>query len=129
MIEAHRVVLAAPDDFDGWRDAARVLAEAGRPAEATVWQVEGETPDLFGAAARKQQSASFAVPRGFVGLAKDVVCHSDKERFALLYALLLRIKSNRHALDDEADRWFGGCRRSPRRYAGYSQDACVRALP
>jgi DNA polymerase len=103
MIEAHRVVLAAPDDFDGWRDAARVLAEAEVSAEATVWQVEGETPDLFGAAARKQQSASFPVPRGFVGLAKDVVCHSDKERFALLYALLLRIKSNRHALDDEAD--------------------------
>jgi DNA polymerase len=38
-----------------------------------------------------------------VELAKDVVCHSDPERFALLYALLLRLKGNRYALDDEAD--------------------------
>ena len=32
MIDAHRVTLAAEDDFDGWRDAARGLAEAGVPA-------------------------------------------------------------------------------------------------
>ena len=36
MIGAHRVSLAQPDDFEGWRDAARGLAEAGVPASAIV---------------------------------------------------------------------------------------------
>ena len=55
MIDAHRVRLSAPDDFEGWRDAARNLAEAGVPAEAVVWEVEGGEPDLFG-------SESSAIP-------------------------------------------------------------------
>jgi len=103
MIEAHRVTLDAPDDFDGWRDAARDLAEAGVPASAVVWQVEGADADLFGSEAPQPAAPSFPVPRAFVQLAKDVICHSDPERFALLYALLLRLKTNRQALDDEAD--------------------------
>jgi DNA polymerase len=46
MIDAHRVTLASEDDFEGWRDAARDLAEAGVPPEAIVWRVDG-TGDLF----------------------------------------------------------------------------------
>jgi len=103
MIDAQRVTLSAPDDFEGWRDAARDLAEAGVPARAVVWQVEGGEPDLFGSEAQQPAAASFPVPRAFVDVAKDVVCHSDPERFALLYAMLLRLKTERHALDDEAD--------------------------
>ena len=70
MIDAHRVTLAAPDDFDGWRDAARDLAEAGVPASAVVWQVEGEPADLFGSDAEPAAAASFPVPRAFVDLAQ-----------------------------------------------------------
>jgi DNA polymerase len=103
MIDAHRVTLTAPDDFDGWREAARDLAEAGVPASAVVWQIEGGDADLFGSDVPQPAAASFAVPRGFVDLAKDVICHSDPERFGLLYAMLLRLKANRHALDDQAD--------------------------
>jgi DNA polymerase len=103
MIEAHRVTLDAPDDFDGWRDAARDLAEAGVPASAVVWQAEGEDADLFGSQAPQRAAPSFPVPRAFVQLARDVICHSDPERFALLYALLLKLNTNRQALDDEAD--------------------------
>jgi DNA polymerase len=103
MIDAHRVTLAAPDDFDGWRDAARDLAEAGVPANAVVWQVEGSAPDLFGEERPRGEAPSFAVPRAFVDLAKSVVCHSDPERFALLYAMLLKLRANRHAMDDRAD--------------------------
>jgi DNA polymerase len=103
MIDAHRVTLSASDDFDGWRDAARDLVEAGVPASAVVWQVEGDAPDLFGSDVRQPAAASFPVPRAFVDLARNVVCHSDPERFALLYAMLLRLKASRHALDDEAD--------------------------
>jgi DNA polymerase len=103
MIDAHRVTLAAPDDFNGWREAARDLAEAGVPAEAVVWQVEGREADLFGAESAQPRAASFPVPRAFVELARDVVCHSDPERFGLLYALLLRLKRDHGALGDEAD--------------------------
>jgi len=103
MIDAHRVTLSAPDDFEGWRDAARDLAGAGVPASAVVWQVEGGEAELFGSDAPQTGGASFPVPREFVNLARNVVCHSDRERFALLYAMLLRLKANRGALDDEAD--------------------------
>jgi DNA polymerase len=103
MIDAHRVTLSAPDDFEGWRDAARDLAEAGVPASAAVWQVEGREADLFGSHSIPPVAASFPVPRAFVDLARDVVCHSDGQRFALLYAMLLRLKTDRHGLEDEAD--------------------------
>jgi len=105
MIDAHRVTLSAPDDFDGWREAARGLAEAGIPPAAIAWQVEGETGDLFGGPDTSPPPAgpSFAVPRGFVDLAKKALCHSDPERFALLYAMLLKLRVNRRALEDRAD--------------------------
>ena len=105
MIDAHRVTLAAEDNFDGWRDAARGLAEAEVPATAVTWQVAGGEGDLFAGpdTAEPSPGASFAVPRAFVDLAKAAICHSDPERFALLYALLLKLRANRHALDDRAD--------------------------
>ena len=103
MIDAQRVTLSAPDDFDGWRDAARDLVEAGVPPEAVVWQVEGGDADLFGGDAPTHGAPSFAVPRAFVSLAKAVICHSDPARFALLYSMLWRLRTNRHALDDRAD--------------------------
>ncbi len=102
MLDAHRVTLSAPDDFEGWRDAARDLADAGVPASAVVWRVEGDDGDLFATDRAAPPAPSFAVPRGFVDLARAVVCHSDPERFALLYTLLLRLKSDRHALEDQA---------------------------
>lgn len=107
MIDAHRVVLADEDDFDGWREAARGLAEARVPPEAVTWEVEGGEPDLFGAgdaaAAPPPAGASFAVPREFVSLAKTVVCHRDPERFALLYAMLVKLRDRKRALEDRAD--------------------------
>ena len=103
MIDAHRVTLAAEDDFDGWRDAARGLAEVGVPPQAVVWRVDGSEDDLFAAEAPQSTGASFPVPRPFIDLAKSVVCHSDAERFALLYAMLWKLRSNRHALEDRAD--------------------------
>ncbi len=102
-IDTVRITLAAPDDFEGWRDAARGLAEAAVPATAVVWQVEGGDADLFGDAARPSSGPSFAVPRSFVDLAKSAICHSDPERFSLLYTLLLKLRSNRQAMEDRAD--------------------------
>ncbi|WP_395624062.1 UdgX family uracil-DNA binding protein [Sphingomonas daechungensis] len=103
MIDAHRVTLAAEDDFDGWRDAARDLAEAGVPPEAVVWQVSGSDGDLFGTEVRHEPGASFPVPRSFIDVAKSVICHFDPERFSLLYAMLWKLRSNRGAMEDRAD--------------------------
>jgi DNA polymerase len=104
MIDAFRVSLPAPDDFEGWRDAARGLAEADVPPSAIVWEVEGEDGDLFGQGAPPPPpGASFAVPRDFISLAKAAICHRDPERFALLYAMLLKLRANRRAMEDRAD--------------------------
>ena len=62
MIDAHRVTLAAQDDFEGWRDAARDLAEAGVPPSAIIWRVDGGPDDLFATDATQPKGASFAVP-------------------------------------------------------------------
>ena len=100
------ISLSAEDDFEGWREAARGLAEAAVPAEAIGWQVHGGEADLFGTASgpiAPPQGASFPVPRAFIDLAQSAICHRDPERFSLLYALLLRLRANREAMEDRAD--------------------------
>jgi uracil-DNA glycosylase len=97
------VTLEAEDDFDGWRAAARALAAAAVPAAAVSWHI-GAGMDLLGDEAVLPTAAPpFPVPRPFVALAETVICHRDPERFALLYALLLRLRSDPRALDDAAD--------------------------
>lgn len=100
--------LDAPDDFDGWRDAARALAVEGVPADRVIWQVAGHANDLFAAEPEvapppEPAMAAFRVPRTFVDLARDVVLHSDRERFAMLYSLLLRLRDQPRLIDDRAD--------------------------
>ncbi|URW75027.1 UdgX family uracil-DNA binding protein [Sphingomonas donggukensis] len=96
--------LAAEDDFDGWRDAARNLVAASVPPSDVVWQV-GETPaDLFGDEGVVESHApAFRVPRAFVDLARTVVLHADPQRFALLYTLLTRVLAQPKLVDDRAD--------------------------
>ncbi|MGE5723354.1 MAG: UdgX family uracil-DNA binding protein [Sphingomonadales bacterium] len=101
------ITLAHEEDFEGWRDAARALALAGVPASEVRWQVgsgpgalfaNGDAPPTPPAAA-----SAFSVPRPFIELARSVVCHADEERFALLYAFLLRLRARPGALGDGAD--------------------------
>ncbi|MBA3668291.1 MAG: UdgX family uracil-DNA binding protein [Sphingomonas sp.] len=105
MIDAHRVTLAAADDFDGWRVAARGLAEAGIPASAVIWQVDGGETDLFANSETgpRPVGPGFAVPRSFVDMAEKAICHSDPQRFGLLYAMLIKLRANRRAMEDSAD--------------------------
>ena len=62
MIDAHRVTISAHDDFEGWRDAARDLAEAGIPSGAVVWQVDGSDAELFGSDVQQPAAPSFPEP-------------------------------------------------------------------
>jgi uracil-DNA glycosylase len=102
--------LDAPDDFEGWRDAARMLAAERVPPDRVIWQVAGHAADLF---AEQPPDAnppppatpdpSFRVPRAFVDLARDVVLHADRERFAALYTMLVRLIDQPRLIDDRAD--------------------------
>ncbi|HWH22677.1 MAG TPA: UdgX family uracil-DNA binding protein [Allosphingosinicella sp.] len=98
------VALDTEDDFEGWREAARALALEGVPPGEVVWQVGGTVQDLFGGdAAPISSDPAFSVPRQFVDLAKSAICHSDAERFSLLYALLLKLRERPGAMEDAAD--------------------------
>jgi uracil-DNA glycosylase len=99
------VTLIAEDDFEGWRAAARALALARVPPSEALWQVGDAPADLFGdeAGLDAEEPAAFSVPRPFVELARTAICHSDPERFALLYALLVRLRADPGALADAAD--------------------------
>jgi probable DNA metabolism protein len=93
--------LASEDDFEGWRDAARALIQAGVPAGDVVWQVGDAPADLFGDEAILETASPrpLKVPRAFLDLAQTVILHSDPERFALLYTLL----GHAERLNDPAD--------------------------
>jgi probable DNA metabolism protein len=102
----HRITLSRPDDHEGWRDAARAAALAGIAADAIVWQVEGRGGDLFGGAGDPlppPRLSPFAVSKRFLDLAEAVVLHRDPARFALLYAMLCRLRDEPAAIGDEAD--------------------------
>lgn len=96
---AHVVVLAAPDDFDGWRDAARDLVAKNVLPEMVIWQVANAS------LANRPADAPvpFSVPRAFIELAKAAILSSDPERFALLYALLFRLRRQPKLMEDRAD--------------------------
>ncbi|GLR48770.1 hypothetical protein GCM10007925_24920 [Sphingomonas astaxanthinifaciens DSM 22298] len=107
QVDPLKITLDRPDDFDGWRAAARELILAGVPPMGVVWQVAGDDGGLFGSEGAVPPPTGgepmFSVPKPFIDLAKAAICHSDPQRFALLYSLLWKLKANRRALDDRAD--------------------------
>ncbi|GAA4034158.1 UdgX family uracil-DNA binding protein [Sphingomonas rosea] len=107
QIDPLKITLDQPDDFDGWREAARELVLAGVPPMSVVWQVAGDDGELFGSEGAVPPAAGgepmFSVPKPFIDLAKAAICHSEPQRFALLYSLLWKLKANRRALEDRAD--------------------------
>ena len=102
-------MLAAEDDWEGWRDAARGLAIADVDPAEVLWRVgDRASDDLFASADADAPppapaGAAFSVPRAFLALAQDVILHADPERFALLYAMLLRLKAQSGLIEDHAD--------------------------
>ena len=93
----YRVTLQRQDSFEEFRDAARgFIASEIAPAEI-AWHAGGDR-DLFGNVAPPRADKAISVPAGFPPLAQDVICHSDPERFALLYTLLWRLMHNERSL-------------------------------
>ena len=90
-----RVTLGEGADLDGFRRAARALVAAGTPPDDIGWDSGPAT--LFGASVALD-AAPLQLPRAFGELARQVVPHSDPERFALLYRALWRILHGERAL-------------------------------
>jgi DNA polymerase len=93
----HHITLDHETDFDGWRQAARSLVlNDVIPADVT-WRVQGDAPELFEPTdppPEPSREATFNVPAKFVELAKAAILHRNPERFALLYRLLWRLRTN-----------------------------------
>jgi DNA polymerase len=83
------ITLGPRADLAGFRTALRGLLAQGIAPENVVWQTEA-TPSLFGAA-ELQPGAPVSLPRAVAALIELVVCHRDRERYGLLYALAWRI--------------------------------------
>ena len=88
----YRVLLACPDDFEGWRDTVRALVQARVPPEQVIWQVGDAPADLFGdeAILPPTAPAAFRVSRAFLELAQTVVL--------LAVTSLMRNKKPGHAV-------------------------------
>jgi probable DNA metabolism protein len=102
----HFISLNSETDFESWRKAARALALNNvAPAEVT-WTVQGNEPELFEppvAAPLETPHGTFNVPAKFVELAQTAILHRDIQRFAILYRLLWRLRSNHELLDVATD--------------------------
>jgi DNA polymerase len=103
----HTITLDGETDFDGWRKAARLLAMNGVAPEDVTWIVAGgDEPELFPAtqdAPLEEVRGTFNVPAHFVDLAQQVILHRDPQRFALLYRMLWRLRSNHDLLQLATD--------------------------
>lgn len=106
---AYRISLASPDDFEGWRDAARRLLCAAVPPERVKWDspVDAVAGDLFACERHDLPAIAGAdlprVPRQFVQLTQSALLHSDGARFSLAYRVLWRLQANPRLIGDKAD--------------------------
>jgi probable DNA metabolism protein len=94
----HFIKLDSETDFEDWRNAARALAFNNVPPADVTWTVQGNEPELFAppAAALPLEAPQgiFNVPAKFIELAHAAILHRAPERFAILYRLLWRLRSN-----------------------------------
>ncbi|WP_425065241.1 UdgX family uracil-DNA binding protein [Reyranella sp.] len=94
------VALREGADLDGFRAAVRRLAARRAPPESVSWSVADES-DLFGARQDDVDAAPpVGLPRALGELIRLVVCHCDRERYALLYAAVWRVLNGERALLD-----------------------------
>ncbi|MBP0438197.1 UdgX family uracil-DNA binding protein [Tianweitania sediminis] len=104
-MQAMEVLLEGETDFAGWRDAARRLALNNVAPETVTWST-GRDGDLFGSRDPLPEipaGATMNVPRDFIDLAELVTCHSEPQRFALLYRILSRLRSEPDLLKIASD--------------------------
>ena len=98
----HSITLPQDCDEEAFRHIARACLGQGFAPDQLMFTTEG-TGSLFNEAA-PADAPTILMPRRFVTLLKEVICHSAEDRFALLYRLMWRIHAGeRHLLDNVAD--------------------------
>jgi DNA polymerase len=117
------VRLLARNDLDEWRAAARRLLLDAVPPDEVVW-LDPMTPhDLFVTEDPLEQVTGRkvgVVPQRFIEWAEAGICHSDPERFALLYRLLWRLQKDKGLMEARSDPDVG---RLDRRVSAVRRDA------
>ena len=104
--------LAGPADVDGFLQLARTFADRGVAPDAIAWRVAGEQADSQGemfageaqtsVVARAADNASL-IPAAFRELADLMLLHEDRNRHALAYRLLHRLRREPRLLSNPAD--------------------------
>ncbi|MFN3502319.1 MAG: DUF4130 domain-containing protein, partial [Allorhizobium sp.] len=101
------VTLEGRGAFDEWRDAARSLLADRVTPDQVRWQLSGEGGDLFGSMQPETEPvdvlSGIVVPKGFIEAAEAAICHSDPDRFSLLYRILWRLQGERALLQVRSD--------------------------
>ncbi len=104
----YTVRLANQTDFAGWRDAARNLVLNDVEPQEIAWIVDADDHAASQLPAMPTVG-QLKVSRDFIERAEVAFCHSDPERFALLYRLLWRMRSEPELLKIASDPdvgWF-----------------------
>lgn len=102
------VQLPEPDDFEFWREQARIMVRCDVPPDRIAWMEQGGSGDLFAHGERRlpvpdEPERIVRASKRFVTLAKNVALHSDPDRWGLLYRLLWRHQGNSRIMEDKAD--------------------------
>lgn len=101
------IALAHDTDFDDWRDTARTLVLKGITPDEVTWSVAGKSTDLFSPNHSQPLlepiTSQLHVPAEFMELASSAILHRDPQRFALLYRLLWRLRTERNLLRISTD--------------------------
>ena len=105
--------LKQADDFEGWRTAARLALSENQSPREILFEVEGMQQNLLdglptasngqSGVIANQSNTNLTVSKAFLSLAKQVVCHSNGERFLLLYRLLVRSQQEKNLLLKSVD--------------------------
>lgn len=93
-----------------FRWKARLALMQKRPPERVFWHSElGSKTDLFAQngtelsrSGTSADESTIRAPKAYLELMNAVLCHSDPERFHLLYEALWRLQDNLHLLQDRS---------------------------
>jgi len=101
------IILKKQGNFDEWRIKARLLLQKKVRPEDVFWKYHSALTLFDGEPATQpsekyptaQQGREFLVPKQFINLAKNVICHESEDSPALLYRLLYRLQQDKTLLE------------------------------
>jgi len=97
-----QVSLQPGADLAGFKQAARILIAADVPPCDILWSSDN-VPSLFAAApVFAADGPSLSIPRALAELTETIICHSDPQRYALLYEALYRAAHGERSLLENA---------------------------